>query len=197
MPDNTGYYLALRKSSNPSIWQYLFASSNNANCIEFSTITINSYCHLMINSDQLFLLGIDSSVNLDVHFYKVTFSSHTINWGNKVNFLSTYQGYIYSENQISNDYSKIYALFIFEATSNLFFLTFNANDGSVTDSKYKSNLSCNFVFGSTKNSDYLLFSSYCSPIYVLILYNTNTSTFSYKNCDFILYGISVELSTGR
>ena len=197
MSDNTGYYLALhRPSNNPSIWKYLI-SFDSVNCIDFSTIIDYSYCHSMINNDQLFLLGIDSSIKSDIHFYKVTFSSNTVNWGNKMSLLSINSYPLFSESQISNDYSKIYALFPFEATSYLFFLTFNANDGSIIGSKYKSSMSWDFVFGSTKNSDYLLFSALCSPIYALILYNTNTLTFSYKNCDFFMNGMTIELSTGR
>ena len=94
----------------------------------------------MLNEDQLFLFGQDASTLTQIHIYKITFSTGSYNWGSQISCSSDCSPY-YAESIQNSDSSKIHSLFLLESSSNAYFITLNATDGSAVDSRYKSTIS--------------------------------------------------------
>ena len=146
----------------------------------------------MLSSVQFFLLGVDSSYTL--HMYKVTFSSTSVNWANKIVCSSGTWTSNNSESQLSADGTSIYLFFVYGSTNYLYFATLSTSTGSVIGARYKSSVSSNPIYGSALNGDYIVATAY---IY-LVVYKISSSTFIIKSfTGLYLYGWGVEPSTGR
>ena len=103
-----------------------------------------------------------------------------------------------SENLMSSDNSKIYSFFNFGSSTYLYFVTLKSTDGSSIGNRYKSNTAWSNIWGSTQNGDYILITALWTSNQRLILVNTVTFNFQYR--DFsgtYLYGWAVEPQSGR
>ena len=154
----------------------------------------------MISDTQLFLLGLDPA-SKNLHAYKVSFSTGSVNWANKMtcSFSTWSIGISYSVT--NSDNSLIYSFFPYALTSSslyLYFITFAASDGSIVGSRYKSSAVLGTINGLTKFGDYIIpVISNVANMYLMI-YNTASNTFIYKSfATYDIYGVAYEKQTGR
>ena len=177
------------------IWMYTILS-NYMDCIQFTSIQQNSLSFLMLNDNQLFIMGQDISTPTLFHMYKITYSTWVYNWASKIS--SSYGcSTTFSESIQNSDSSKIYSLFLLESNSYAYFITLNATDGSAVDSRYKSSISWSYVLGSISNGDNVIFSANCASTYYLFVYDISSLKLSVNKWTNILYGIAIEPSTNR
>ena len=90
--------------------------------------------------------------------YKITFSSTSADWANKIVCSQvTWSAYL-SESILSSDKSTIYSFFAFGSlpTYYLYFAGLSASNGSVVTTRYKSNTSVFDLKGSALNGDYVV-----------------------------------------
>ena len=132
------------------------SSPNSLSWIEFPSIQKYSVGSLMLNDNQLFLMGQDISTTTLFHIFKVTFSTKTYNWGSQISCSSDCSP-TYAESLQNSDSSKIYSLFLLASSPYAYFISLNATDGSAVDSRYKSSISWDYVFGSVRNGNNLVF----------------------------------------
>ena len=150
------YYINLKNSNNKAaIWKYI-SSSSSLSWIEFPSIQGYSIGGLMLNDNQLLLMGQDISTIRLLHIFKVTFSTATYNWASQISCSSDCPP-SYAESIQSSDSSKIYSLFLLASSPYAYFITLNATDGSAVDSRYKSSISWDYVLGSVRNGNNLVF----------------------------------------
>ena len=114
------------------------------------------YCHLMISSSKFFVLGADPASPYNLHIYKVTFSSTSVDWANQLACSSGTWASYFSESVLSSDGSKVYSFFIFGVTKYLYFAGFSVSDGSVATTRFKSSISVPDLYGSALNGDYVI-----------------------------------------
>ena len=190
------FYINLLNSANEAaIWKYL-ASSSQYRCYGFSLINKKFNGCLMLNDDQLFLMGNDAFTPTLFHMYMINFITNSYNWANTIS-CSTDCSYYLQESIQSSDNSKIYSLFLLELNPNVYFITLNSTDGKVIGSRYQSSISCINLFGSTRNGDNLVFSVKWSQAYNLFIYNTNSSAFLIIKWNASPFGMTIEQSTNR
>ena len=90
--------------------------------------------------------------------------------------------------------SIIYSFFAYGSTKYLYLALISLVDGSVSV-RYKSTISCSFLYGSGANGDYIIASA---NINHLVIYNRVTTSFIIKMFSGSpLYGLTVEPTTGR
>ena len=75
----------------------------------------------MLNDDQLFLMGKDSSTTSLFHMYMINFSTNSYSWANTIS-CSAECSYYLRESIQSSDNSKIYSLFLLELNPNAYFI---------------------------------------------------------------------------
>ena len=172
------------------------SSSSSLSWIELPSIQLYSIGSLMLNDNQLFLMGQDISTITLLHIFKVSFSTATYNWGSQISCSSDCSP-TYAESILNSDSSKIYSLFLLESSPYAYFITLNATDGSAVDSRYKSSISWVYVFGSVRNGNNLIFSAYWDPNCVLFVYDTNSLKLSVNNWKGCISGMTTEASTSR
>ena len=104
--NNFDYYINLKNPNNKAaIWMYISFSSF-LNWIELPSIYKYSEGSLMLNDNQLFLMGQDISTATLLHIFKITFSTATYDWGSQI--LCPYDcSPTYAESIQSSDSSKI------------------------------------------------------------------------------------------
>ena len=196
MSNNMGYYIDFMDPyGKASIWLYL-TLSNTFNCYEFPSIRLNSYGDLMLNDDQLFLMGQDVSTLTLFHIYKITFNTGAYNWAKQISWSSDWAP-SFAESILNSDNSKIYSLFLLESNPYAYFITLNATDGSAVDSRYKSNISWSYVFGSVRDANNVVFSALWSQLWYLFVYDTSLSKLSINRWKGCLYRMTLEPSTNR
>ena len=170
---------------------------NSFNCLEFPTIVNYSYGTLMLNDDQLFLMGQDISSLTLLHMYKITFSTGSYNWVNMISCPTDSTPY-WSESIQNSDSSKIYSLFMLENIAYAYFITFNSTDGSVVGSRYKSSTSWYYVLGSERNQNGLvLFSLLCQTSSNLFVYDTVSTKITIYAGKVIFFGMEIEPSINK
>ena len=104
--NNFDYYINLKKAKNKAaIWMYT-SSSNSLSWIDLPSIRRYSIGGLMLNDNQLFLMGLDISTITLFHIFKITFSTATYNWASQIS-CSTDWSPTYAESIQSSDSSKI------------------------------------------------------------------------------------------
>ena len=132
--------------------------SSNAQCQSINSIIIG-WGHLMISNSQFFVLGVAPSSPYNLHMYKITFLSTSVNWANQIACSSgTWSAYL-SESVLSSDGSTIYSFFLFGSSANtryLYFCGLSTSDGSVATTRYKSSTVVMQVYGSALNGDYVV-----------------------------------------
>ena len=151
----------------------------------------------MLSSTQFFLLGIGPLSN-PLNMYKLTFSSTSVDWANKIACSPWGWGSYLSESMLSQDGLTIHSFFLFRPASSsmyLYYAALSVSTGSVIGNRYKSSVSVGFVWGLASNGDYFVTTT-GNPS--LVIYNTYTSTFLVKSfTGFSLYGWAVEPTSGR
>ena len=137
-----------------SIQSYVFSS---ASC-QWQTITNIKigFSHLMISDTQFFVVGAGPSAPYDLHMYKLTFSNTSVDWADKIACASGTWTSSFSESILSADGLSIYTFINFGLNRYLYFVTLSVSTGSVVGTRYKSNVTTNYVWGSALNGDYLL-----------------------------------------
>ena len=128
----------------------------------------------------------------------LTYGSTSVSWAKKI---VTSGGVINSASSVySSDGSKIYTLLdaYNSGVVNLYFMTFLSSDGSVSGSRYKSNLNVNDMYGSTLNGDYLVTIALVSSTYYIAIINVSTYSFASKQYSgTVLNHIGFESYSGR
>ena len=190
----SGYFvIGFNPSNVAKICKYTFSSSE-AQCQTISDIN-TGYSPLMISNSQFFILGADLASPYNLHIYKITFLSISVDWAKQVACSSgTWVAY-YSESVLSSDGSTIYSFFTFGATKYLFFVGLSVSDGSVATTRFKSSIAVPDLYGSSLNGDYLI-STVSGPA-CLLIYSISASTFTIKSFSGTLRGWAVEPSSGR
>ena len=153
----------------------------------------------MISDSQFFVLGASSSSPNNLQMYKITFSSTSADWANKIVCSQvTWSAYL-SESILSSDKSTIYSFFAFGSlpTYYLYFAGLSASNGSVVTTRYKSNTSVFDLKGSALNGDYVVVTTEFP--YSLVVYSISSSTFTTYSLasGLYLFGWGVEPSSGR
>ena len=148
----------------------------------------------MISQTQFVLQGYDQT-NSNFHMYKLTFSSTSVDWSNKIVWNPNYWAIGVSEMQLSSDSSTIYSFYSYGQMRYLYYTAFSASTGSVIGTRYKSNNYVNDVYGSALNGDYLV--AVTQNVALLVIYKISTSTFTITSYSENLYGWEVEPSSGR
>ena len=137
-----------------NIYLYTFSSSS-AKCQKINSIN-TGFGHLMISNSQFFVLGADSAAPYNLHMYKITFLSTSVDWANQIACSSGTWLVDLSESVLSSDGSKIYSFFIFGSTKYLYFAGLSVSDGSVATTRYKSSVSLSNERGLALNGDYIV-----------------------------------------
>ena len=193
--DSSGYYITGRDISQiPNIWKYLFSSPTSCQCQQITNFFQNAYGQLKLSDTTFFMLGVHPSPTYQLHLYKLSFSNTSLDWALKQAWPSTWTAY-HSESLIVSP--SIYTFFVYGANKYMYMAVINANNGSV-GSRYKSSLLwINYtVYGSAASGDYVVAFVNWSPYYLLI-FNRETSVFSFKTFLTYLCGIWLEASTER
>ena len=150
----------------------------------------------MVSNSQFFVLGVPSASPYNLQIYKITFLSTSVDWANQITCTSGTWSASNSESLLSSDQSTIYSFFAFGSTRYLYFAGLSVTGGSVTTTRYKSNTSALYVWGSALNGDYVVATTQ-SPT-SLIMYSISSLTFTIKSFSGNnLYGWGVEPSSGR
>ena len=108
----------------------------------------------MLSNTQFFLLGNENSYSNILHMYKIKFSLTSVEWANKLTY-SSYYGSQKAESLLSKNGSNIYLFFIGNYYY-LYFATLSVSTGSVVSTRYRSNTSANYLYGSALNNDYII-----------------------------------------
>ena len=130
------------------------------------------------------------------YIYKITFSTASFNWGRQISCSSDCSP-SFAESLQNSDSSKIYSLFLLESSPYAYFITLNATDGSAVDSRYKSTISWDYLIGSVKNGNNLIFNAFCASNPYMYVYDTSSFKFSVNKWRSALYGMTIEPSTNR
>ena len=195
LADISGYFVIGFDNTNISkICKYTFSTSS-AQCQTISNIVIG-YGHLMITNSQFFVVGVTPASPYNLLMYKITFSLTSVNWANQILCaLGTWTA-SNSESVLSSDGSTIYLFLTFGATKYFYFAGMSVSSGSVTTTRYKSNVPVNFMWKSALIGDYIVVSTESPGS--LILYSISSSTFTIKSFSGNnLYGVGLDSSSGR
>lgn len=148
----------------------------------------------MLSQTQFFFLGHNPSTYA-LQMYKMTFSSNSVDWANKISWsFGSWTSYL-SESLLSNDGSTIYIFFTYGSSRYLYFISLSVSTGTAVGSRYKSSTIITSVNSAALNGNYLLAST--STEDSVIMYNLLSSSFTIKSFSSTIYGWSVELYSGR
>ena len=179
------------------VCKYLFSSPANLGWQE-TILFRGPFGPTLLPSGDIFMPGYGTGTPVTLNFYKFTYGSTSVIWENKI---VTTNGQLTSASSVySSDGSKIYTLFdaYNSGIVNLYFMTFLSSDGSVSGSRYKSNLAVNFMYGCSLNGNYLVALPFVSSTAYLVI--INISTFSFISQEFsgsALNDIAFESHSGR
>ena len=139
-----------------------------------------TYGQLQLSENEYFFAAYDTTFN-SMHLCKITFGSINADWTQKLLCSSGTWTVFDSESQFNNDSSKIYSLTIFGSSGNQFMYlnTFNASNGGVIGSRYKSSVNWVSVFGSSRRDYNFIATLYCIERNILI-FNTETNSILFK-----------------
>ena len=179
------------------VCKFLFSSPANLGCQQ-TILYRGPFGPTLLPTGDIFLPGYDTNSPVNLHFYKLTYGSTSVSWANKI---ITTNGQLTSASSISSsDGSKIYSLFDVSdsGNNNLYFMAFLSSDGSVSGSRYKSDLAVSFMYGCSLNGNYLVALAFVSSVAHLAI--INVSTFSFTSTQFsgtVLNDITFESYSGR
>ena len=191
--DNDGFFINGYSSGNSMLCRYTFSTSI-AEWQVISNVEFN-LSQLMISQNQFILVG-GSLANRNIQIYKLTFSSTSVDWANKVVCTSGSWFIGPSVMTLSSDASTIYTFYLFGGgmfSQYIFFTSFSVSTGSIIGSIYKSSISDYEINSLTLNNDYLI----CETPQMVIIYKISTSTFQIKNAPNFYYGSSFDQSSGQ
>ena len=201
LSDNSGYFILSSKypTLQLNIWKHVFSSPTDAQCQNIPSISDYPQGQLMLNDNQFFFIGVDSSVK-NSHFFKISYSQQTTDWVKMMECSpSNWYGADFSESLLSSDSSKIYVFAsLGEITqSYAYFMTFNSSDGSLIGSRYKSSINWYYTMSSTIYGDLIIAIELCRG-FNIIMYNTTTSAFKIMTFPYYtLNSLWVEKPSGR
>ena len=202
LSDDSGYYIALVKISSvyANIWKVLFNSLANIQCQEFANINNFFYGTLMIDNNQLFIIGSEISSPYSNYFLKFTFGNTTTDWTNKMSWvLGTWDTFI-SESILSSDSTSIYTFFTFGQSTSYYtyYAKFNFTNGAVIGTRYKSSISWS-VGKSASTGNYIFLLAYCSNNWYFMIFDTLTTTFTnmVTNSTIDLKDVKIDQPSGR
>ena len=173
----------------------MFSSPSSSGCQQISNFYFYANGQLKISDSSMFMLGVDPSSPYQLHLYKHTFGNTSPDWSLKLSWPSgTWYANLSELLLIS---SSIYTFFPYGFSSQYVYMAvISVSDGTVSN-RYKSSISCSYVYGSGVNGDYIVASVYCSPSYYLLMFNRATNLFDIKSFSgTYLRGIGLD-TTGR
>ena len=187
-------YNCQNKKNNCLNSSYLFSSPLNSDCQQITNFNLFTKGQLKISDLSMFMLGADPSSPYQLHLYKHTFGVTSPDWSLKLSWPSGTWAINDSESLLIS--SSIYSFFPYGSTSHYVYMAIiSLSDGTVSN-RYKSSISCTYIFGSGANGDYIAASVQWTPIYLLI-FNRATNLFDIKSFSgTILFGIGL-YTTGR
>ena len=155
--DNSGYItIGILTASNwPYICKYLFSDSANIACQTVPTIKGFAQGQLRLTESQFVILG-NGFTPFDLHLYKITVGNTAVDWATKMAWASGTWSASISDFLFNNDNTQIYSFYTFGLTQLLYFVTFNATDGTAIGSRFSSNVSWSIVWSSKHIGDYLV-----------------------------------------
>ena len=171
----------------------MFSSPSSSACQQISNFNGFAYGQLKISDSSIFLLGVDPSSPYQAHLYKHTFGGTSPDWSRKLSWPSgTWTAGLSDSLLIS---STIYTFFIYGSTQYAYMAVISVSDGTVSN-RYKSSISCTYVYGSGVSGDYIAASVTWSPPSYLLMFNKATNLFDIKSFSGVLYVIGLDI-TGR
>ena len=201
LSDNSGYFILSSKypTLQLNIWKYIFSNPTNAQCQNIPSILDYPQGQLMLDDNQFFFIGVDSSSKKS-HFFKISYSQQTTDWVKMMACSpSDWYGADFSESILSLDSSKIYVFASLGEISQsyAYFMTFNSSDGSLVGSRYKSSINWYYTESSTIYGDLIIAIELWSG-FNIIMYNTTNSAFKIMTFPYYsLFGLWVEKPLGR
>ena len=140
------------------------------------------------------MLGNEPLSTYHLHLYKHTFGGTSPDWSLKLPWTSGVWNIGYSESLLIS--SSIYTFFPYgSSTQYVYMAVISLSDGTVSY-RYKSSISCTFVWGSGVNGNYIAASLYWSSSPNLLILNRATNLFDIKSFSGLLHGICLD-ATGR
>ena len=118
------------------MWKYLFSSPADSQCQTLPGTNQFIYGQLMLDDRQLFYHRRNDSPS-QLHFYKITFGSSTMDWANVMTISSTTWSMSPSESWLSSDGSVIYSLAVFGNPRSIYFTLSSKINGAVIGTRYK------------------------------------------------------------
>ena len=154
----------------------MFSSPSSSGCQHISNFNYFALGQLKISDSCMFMLGRDLSSPYQLHLYKHTFGGTSPDWSLKLSWPSgTWTINEWESLLIS---SSIYTFFTYGSPQYAYMAVISVSDGTVGN-RYKSSTSCQFVWGSGVNGDYIAASVRWSSDYLLI-FNRATNLFNIK-----------------
>ena len=172
----------------------MFSSPSSSGCQQIFNFYQYAYGQLKVSDSSMFMLGRDPSSPYQLHLYKHTFGGTSPDWSLKLSWPSGTWTTDLSESLLIS--SSIYTLFIYgSSTQYVYMAVISVSDGTVSN-RYKSSISCSYVWGSGANGDYIAVSVIWTSQY-LLMFNRATNLFDIKSFYGIyLRGIGLD-TTGR
>ena len=159
MSDGSGFYIASKGSANGyvNLWKYLNSASSSTNCQQINTMYSEVHGQLIITDTTVFLMATENTAQLNLHMYKITFSSTTAVWANKINCPTTNWMIGQSEMTISSDTSKIYNFVNYGANGAVYglFFSLSITDGSAIGNRYITSDTWGSFYGQVIVGNYL------------------------------------------
>ena len=159
MSDGSGFYIASKASADgyANLWRYLNSAPSSTDCQKINTMYSDVHGQLLITDTTVFLMATENSALLNLHMYKITFSSTTAVWANKINCPTTNWMIGQSEMVISSDASKIYNFVNYGVNGALYglFFSLSITDGSVIGNRYITSDTWGSIYGQVIVGNYL------------------------------------------
>ena len=197
LSDGSGYYITGYETpaNKANLWKYLYSSPSTSQWQQITNFSQYAFGQLKLSDTSIFMLGIDSSFPTSLHMYKLTFGNTSPAWALTMACPIGIWSTSYSESVLIS--STIFSFFVYGTIPQLYLAMISESDGSVS-TRFKSSISCSWVYGSGVNGDFIVASALCSPSYYLIVINKVTNNLNIRSFSGnILYGIGIEISTGR
>ena len=132
--------------------------------------------------------GVDP-ITYQLHLYKHTFGGTSPDWSLKLSWPSGTWTVTDSESLLIS--SSIYIFFPYGSLQYVYMAVISLSDGTVSN-RFKSTISCTYVWGSGAKGDYIV-TSVGWTTYYLLMFNRATNLFDIKSFPgTILYGIGLD-----
>ena len=156
----------------------MFSSPSSSACQQISNFRWHAYGQLKISDSSMFMLGVDPS-SYQLHLYKHTFGGTSPDWSLKLSWPSGTWSTFTSESLLIS--STIYTLFPYGSSPQYVYMAvISVSDGTVSN-RFKSSVSCSYVYGSGVSGDYIIVSVKRSSSPYLLMFNRATNSFDIKS----------------